>query len=157
MTVSSPKAALSLFSESPYCGSAGAFGAAQFFWIWLMKFVNPLPFVSDIKRSKEFYSGVLGLSIREDHGSFVMFEQGFAIHDGATLFRTVFSVEDTTSQPYGRANLVLYFEVPDLDAAYCRISPKVVVIHQIRTEPWGQRVFRFFDPDKHIVELGEPQ
>lgn len=122
-----------------------------------MKFVNPLPFVSDIKRSKEFYAGVLGLSIREDHGNFVMFEDGFAIHDGASLFRTVFSADDTTSQPYGRANLVLYFEVPDLDVAYCRISPKVDLIHQVRKEPWGQRVFRFFDPDKHIVELGELQ
>ena len=23
-------------------------------------------------------------------------------------------------------------------------------------QPWGQRVFRIYDPDKHMVELGEP-
>ncbi|NLW46966.1 MAG: hypothetical protein GXY86_06485 [Firmicutes bacterium] len=24
-----------------------------------------------------------------------------------------------------------------------------------RRTPWGQRVFRFYDPDKYIVEIGE--
>ena len=32
-----------------------------------------------------------------------------------------------------------------------------LLVHPIRMEPWGQRVFRIFDPDKHVVELGEPQ
>ena len=28
-------------------------------------------------------------------------------------------------------------------------------IHGIKEQPWGQRVIRFYDPDMHIVEVGE--
>lgn len=122
-----------------------------------MKFVNPLPFVNDIERSKQFYADTLRLAVLEDHGTFVKFEGGFAIHDGASLHRTVFGVADARSTGYGRANLVLYFEDADLDKTYARISPEIDLIHAIRKEPWGQRVFRFFDPDRHVIELGEPQ
>lgn len=33
----------------------------------------------------------------------------------------------------------------------------VELIHPLRREPWGQRVFRFHDPDGHIVKISEPQ
>ena len=29
-------------------------------------------------------------------------------------------------------------------------------IHPIHAHPWGQRAFRIYDPDHHIVEFGEP-
>ena len=29
-------------------------------------------------------------------------------------------------------------------------------IHNIEQQPWGQRVLRFYDPDRHIIEIGEP-
>lgn len=122
-----------------------------------MRFVNPLPFVRDIETSKNFYASTLGLSVVEDHGNFVMFENGFAIHDGADLFRSVFGTDDPGGTDYGRKNLVLYFEDADLDKTFNRISPRVELIHAIRKEPWGQRVFRFYDPDQHVVEVGEPQ
>lgn len=122
-----------------------------------MRFVNPLPFVRDIETSKNFYTSTLGLSVVADHGNFVMFESGFAIHDGVDLFRSVFGIDEPSAIPYGRKNLVLYFEDADLDKAFDRISPRVELIHAIRKEPWGQRVFRFFDPDRHVVEVGEPQ
>ncbi|ABD57009.1 VOC family protein [Jannaschia sp. CCS1] len=121
-----------------------------------MRFVNPLPFVDDIETSKSFYSSVLGLSIIQDHGNFVLFDTGFAIHDGKSLFKSVFGQDDTTASPYGRRNLVLYFEDLALDAAFERISPRVQLIHEVRLEPWGQRLFRLFDPDRHVVEIGEP-
>ncbi|MEN0087170.1 MAG: VOC family protein [Pseudomonadota bacterium] len=122
-----------------------------------MKFVNPLPFVEDVDASKLFYTKTLGLVILEDHGNFVLFEGGFAIHYGAALFKTVFGSDNASTGSYGRANLGLYFEHYDLDAAFARISPTVELIHEIRKEPWGQRVFRFYDPDRHVIEVGEPQ
>ena len=50
-----------------------------------MKFMNPIPFVRDIKRSKAFYEQTIGLKVLEDFGSFVLFETGFAIHEGQAL------------------------------------------------------------------------
>ncbi|MCY6381256.1 VOC family protein [Hoeflea prorocentri] len=122
-----------------------------------MRFVNPLPFVADMDRSRRFYTQVLGLEIVEDHGDFVRFDNGFAIHEGASLLRSVFGRTSKPTEPFGRDNLVLYFEVEDLDATFADIGKKVDLIHPVQMQGWGQRVFRFHDPDRHIIEIGEPQ
>ena len=31
----------------------------------------------------------------------------------------------------------------------------VQYVHQVKEHSWGQRVVRFYDPDKHIIEVGE--
>ena len=51
----------------------------------MMRFINPIPFVRDINRSKDFYTKLLGLKIIEDAGNFVLFESGFAIHEGTEI------------------------------------------------------------------------
>ena len=28
-------------------------------------------------------------------------------------------------------------------------------VHPVKEHSWGQRVVRFYDPDKHIIEVGE--
>ena len=33
---------------------------------------------------------------------------------------------------------------------------KIDFVHSIIEQPWGQRCFRVYDPDQHIVEFGEP-
>lgn len=132
-----------------------------------VKFINPIPFVADLARAKTFYCDVLGLNILQDHGNFVQFDNGFALHEGMSLHRTVFGEDAETgdaqagvadnTQSYGRGNLVLYFEDDELDATFDRIGDQLNVIHDIQQQKWGQRVFRFYDPDGHIVEVGEPQ
>ena len=121
-----------------------------------MRFINPLPFVQDIGKSVAFYKNVLLLNVIQDHGNFVQFENGFALHDGSSLHRTIFGRPPDDPGPYGRANLVLYFEAEDLNADFARIAPQVVLVHPIIRQSWGQRVFRFYDPDRHLIEIGEP-
>ncbi|WP_269586296.1 VOC family protein [Roseibium sp. Sym1] len=135
-----------------------------------MRFVNPLPFVTDMERSRHFYRDMLGLEIIADHGNFVLFAGGFALHEGTSLLAATYgaAAADNTrrhaeQEPgptgFGRNNLVLYFEVEDedsLDAAFARLRDRVDLIHPLRREPWGGRVFRFRDPDGHIIEVGEP-
>lgn len=121
-----------------------------------MRFVNPIPFVRDISISKTFYCEMLGLAISRDFGNFVLFETGFAIHDGKSLETTVWGQPSDVSGPYGRQNILLYFEHDDLDALFGRIGSLVNLIHPIETQAWGQRVFRFYDPDGHAIEIGEP-
>ncbi|MCQ4629869.1 VOC family protein [Shinella sp. CPCC 100929] len=122
-----------------------------------MRFVNPIPFVRDIGRSRDFYRDRLGLKVLEDFGTFVLFETGFAIHDGRALEQTVWRKETGGEEPYGRKNLLLYFEHEDVDAAFAAIAPHVELIHPVERQAWGQRVFRFYDPDGHAIEIGEPQ
>lgn len=54
-----------------------------------MRFVNPIPFVRSIHRAKAFYEEMMGLVVIEDAGNFVLFEGGFAIHEGASLEQTI--------------------------------------------------------------------
>lgn len=121
-----------------------------------VRFVNPIPFVRDISISKIFYCEMLELAIKQDFGNFVMFETGFAIHDGKSLETTVWGQPSAVTQPYGRHNILLYFEHDNLDALFDRIGGNVNLIHPIETQAWGQRVFRFYDPDGHPIEIGEP-
>jgi catechol 2,3-dioxygenase-like lactoylglutathione lyase family enzyme len=122
-----------------------------------MRFVNPIPFVRDMDRSKSFYRDTLGLKVLQDFGGFVLFETGFAIHEGGSLETTVWREPAPAQEPYGRRNLLLYFEHDDVDAAYEAIAPHVTLIHAVERQAWGQRVFRFYDPDGHAIEIGEPQ
>ena len=119
-----------------------------------MRFVNPLPFVADIARATDFYERVVGLTVAERHEDFVRFEGGFALHEGRTLHARIAAAAPTVG-PWGRDNLVLYFETADLDAAHARIAPEAVMIHPPRREAWGGRVMRLRDPDGHVVEIGE--
>ena len=122
-----------------------------------MRFVNPIPFVRNIDVARRFYRDVVGLVIEQDHGNFVRFVSGFAIHEGATLEKTIWGAKGDHLDKYGRRNLVLYFEDDDIDAAFARIAAKVELVHPIERQNWGQRVFRFYDPDGHVIEVGEPQ
>ena len=122
-----------------------------------MRFVNPIVFVSDIDRSKAFYQDRLNLKIFRDFGRFVLFESGFGVHDGKSLEQTIWKKTDEAPQRYGQRNVLLYFEDDDIPAAFEKISPYVELIHAVERQEWGQHVFRFYDADGHVVEIGEPQ
>ena len=107
-------------------------------------------------RALHLYRDLLRQRVAQDHGDFVQLENGLALHHGPALERTVFGAPSAQTAPYGRGNIVLYFEVADLDATFDRIAPEVALIHPVEAQAWGQRVFRFHDPDGHIVEIGEP-
>ena len=121
-----------------------------------MRFVNPIPFVRNINVSRRFYCEILGLRIEEEHDNFIRFATGFAIHEGSSLERTIWGASGDHLDKYGRRNIVLYFEDDDVDAAFERIGPRVEQIHPVQRQAWGQRVFRFYDPDGHVIEIGEP-
>lgn len=51
----------------------------------------------------------------------------------------------------------LYFEEDDFDGFILKINDiaDINYVHPIVEHSWGQRVVRFYDPDKHIIEVGE--
>ena len=121
-----------------------------------VKFINPIAFVRDISVSRTFYRDVLGLTIASDDGTIVIFEEHFAIHAGPALAANVWPDAEADTAPYGRRNVLYYFEDDDIDACFARIRERVDLIHPIVRQAWGQRVFRFHDPDGHAIEIGEP-
>lgn len=121
-----------------------------------MRFVCPLIVVNDIRVSLEFYEKVLEQRVQFDFGENVEFEGGFAIHQ-KSHFSGLINV-DPNEIPEKPNNFELYFEEENLDDFVKRLEDLEgkEYVHPLREQPWGQRVIRFYDPDKHIVEVGEP-
>jgi catechol 2,3-dioxygenase-like lactoylglutathione lyase family enzyme len=111
--------------------------------------------VKEIKKSKHFYNIVLGQKVIMDFGKNVGFEGGLAIWEREYALNLIFQ-EKMRDIKVGINNAEIYFESDDLYDLYERISKEEIkVIHSIREQPWGQRVFRIYDPDNHIIEFAE--
>jgi len=119
-----------------------------------MKYICPLIVVEDIGRSRAFYEKTLGCRVKMDFGQNVTFEGDFAIHLRSHYEGLI--GQKCASGDSRPNNLELYFESGDLENDYNKIiASGAELVHELREQPWGQRVFRFFDPDGHIIEVGE--
>ena len=123
-----------------------------------IRFQTPLLFVKDVKVSRVFYENILQQKIEYDFGEDVVFVGGFAIHDANHISQLLFDRPNPfINDKLGKENFELYFECDELDHILLKlVDSEVTLIHTIKEQPWGQRVFRFYDPDNHIVEIGEP-
>jgi len=123
-----------------------------------VRFVNTIVFVKNIEASKEFYTNIVGLHILDDYGTIVFFENHFVIHNAQSITHTVFKRDDpAAADNQGRKNILIYLESDTLEETYEKIRNAAVnILHGIEKQEWGQRVFRFYDPDGHMVEIGEP-
>jgi catechol 2,3-dioxygenase-like lactoylglutathione lyase family enzyme len=120
----------------------------------MLKFDAPLIVVEEMARSRHFYEHLLGQKVKFDFGPNVPFE-GFSIHlkeHFQSLLGTAAQYPVTQKAHWGE----LYFETDELEPIYQRLNEAgVEFIHPVREQPWGQRVMRFYDPDGHVVEIGE--
>lgn len=122
-----------------------------------ISFESPVLFVKDIGRSREFYEGLLGQEVVMDHGLNLVFRGGLSIWEVKRAHRAIFDSEPEGDVELGTANLEVYFESGDLGSEAERLKRAgVEFIHGIHEEPWAQKTCRFYDPDRHIVELAEP-
>lgn len=111
--------------------------------------------VEDIKKSKHFYNAILGQEIAIDFGRNVGFKGGFGIWKKDYALNLIFK-EKAKDIAVGANNFELYFETKDIDKLYKGlVKEKIKFIHSIMEHPWGQRAFRIYDPDNHIIEFAE--
>jgi len=121
-----------------------------------MKFICPLIVVNNIEISRNFYEKVLNQKVQFDFGENVSFEGGFAIHLKSHFSNLINIKENDIIQKSNNGEL--YFEEEDLDSFLQKLKDidSVEYVHGLKEQPWGQRVIRFYDPDMHIIEVGEP-
>lgn len=119
----------------------------------MLKFKCPLIAVSDIKESVRFYEEVIGDRVAMDFGENVTFEGGFSLQE----MKRWKSLIHTDKVRRKSNNAELYFEEDDFDGfiSYLKEFPDLQFVHGVEEMPWGQRVIRFYDPDFHIIEVGE--
>lgn len=117
-----------------------------------MKYSGTLIAVSDMDKSKEFYNNVLGLKVVADFGANVMLEEGIFLQTLDTWKEFIRNKQvNLQNNAYE-----LYFEENDMDAFLEHlIKFDISYIHEPLEHSWGQRAVRFYDVDKHIIEVAE--
>ena len=118
-----------------------------------MRLKNILIVVEDIERSKRFYRDLFGLRTIADFDGNVVLTEGLALQDRRVWERLV-----QKEIVYGDGDKELYFEENNLDHFLEKLEhyPKPVRYLTPLTEyEWGKRVVRIYDPDGHVIEIGE--
>lgn len=117
-----------------------------------MKLKNPMLVVTDIDKSVEFYKKVFGLRVIMDFGANKTLTGGLVLQTIETWREFI----DTDDISFGGNSFEVYFEEDNFDAFTEKLKNyDVKYVHPIKKHSWGQRVVRIYDPDKHIIEVGE--
>ena len=115
-----------------------------------MKYKAPLIAVSDIERSKAFYKKYLGLDVETDFGENVTLTGGLALQTLETWREFIGGIDVRFKGNAGE----LFFEEDDFDG-FVRMLDGLELVHPPMEHSWGQRAVRFYDPDGHVIEVGE--
>lgn len=109
--------------------------------------------VQDVERSKRFYGELFNQHVVLDLGWNVTFSGGFAIQQNFAWLTGI--PEDEIKIKSGNAEL--YFDVQDFDAFLAKLAahPEIQLLHPVKTFEWKQRGLRLYDPDFHLIEVGE--
>ena len=117
-----------------------------------MKLKNPMLVVTDIDRSVEFYNKVLGLRVVADFGANKTLTGGLSLQTAET-YREFIENDNIT---FGGNSFEIYFEEDDFDRFLDSLENCCIeYVHPVKEHSWGQRAVRFYDPDRHIIEVGE--
>ena len=117
-----------------------------------MKIKNPMLIVKDIDASVAFYKNVLGLHVIMDFGANKTLTGGLVLQTLET-WREFIGTDDVA---FGSNNFEVYFEEDDFDGFTQKLNTlPVEYVHPVKEHAWGQRVVRIYDPDRHIIEIGE--
>lgn len=120
-----------------------------------MRLKNFLIVVDDIERSKEFYRELFGLEVVRDFGENAILAQGLVLQE-----RKIWEHFVEKESIYGGCDAELYFEEKDMDSFLQKLEQsawQIEYLNQDMRHDWGQRVVRFYDPDRHVIEVGEPE
>ena len=118
-----------------------------------MGFKSTILVVDDVLRSRELYEHVLECNVDGDFGIYnVGFKDGLALYK-KTLFSELIGNDNIITKAH---NLAVYFEFEDISEKEKKVEDlNIEFVHKTQEQPWGQRVFRFYDYDGHIVEVAE--
>ena len=120
-----------------------------------MKLKNVLLTVEDIEVSKAFYKELFGLCVVTDFGENVILTEGLVLQEKGAWESGV-----GNKVFFGGYDTALYFEESDMERFLNRLENSSYPIEYLNPcfeRDWGQKTVRIFDPDHHILEIGESQ
>ena len=118
-----------------------------------MKLKNILIVVSDIEKSKAFYHDLFGLDVITDFGENVILTEGLVLQEKKSWEQLV-----GKEASYGGCDAELYFEESDMDSFLEKLAGanhEIKYLNPCKKDGSGRRVLRMYDPDGHVIEIGE--
>ncbi|WP_088228658.1 VOC family protein [Desulfosporosinus sp. FKB] len=118
-----------------------------------MEFKLALLAVKNVEKSKQFYKDLFDQEVVLDLGKNVTFSGGFAIQEDFAWLTNLSSGSVIKKSN----NMELYFEVEDFEEFIVKLSAyeSIEYVHLPKKHEWQQRVVRIYDPDYHMIEIGE--
>lgn len=118
-----------------------------------MKFTSFVISVADIQTSRKFYEDLFGLELYQDYGINVSFTCGLSLQQ---------NFDWLVNLPQNKVlkktnNMEICFEEANFDNFLNKLKnyPDIEYVGDVIEQGWGQRVVRFYDPDGHMIEVGE--
>ncbi|NLW03357.1 MAG: glyoxalase [Clostridiaceae bacterium] len=122
-----------------------------------IRFNSAVLMVKDIDVSRRFYETVLRQEIEMDLGKNIAFKAGFSLWQADYAYPVIFGRPFDELEQRGYDQFEMCFESEIIDEVYSELKASgVEFVHEMVEQPWAQRVFRVYDPDRNVVEVGEP-
>lgn len=111
---------------------------------------------NDLEKSKQFYKEILGLRVIVDFGANITLTGGLSLQTKDTWTEFI-NQTGTHEITFNGNNAEMYFEEDDFDSFIQKLNniDTIEYVHNVVEHSWGQRGVRFYDPDGHIIEVGE--
>lgn len=126
-----------------------------------MRFKGPAAYIADLDRSRAFYEGLLGLTVlrvmsRGETPIAVAYTEGLSIWLASDAYAALFGDASRAPSDLRGGNWENTFETEGYAELYARLREAgAAFLYDPRTLPWGQRGFRVYDPDGHILDISE--
>jgi len=120
-----------------------------------VKFASVRIIAADIGSMVAFYEMVTGIKAQWLAPVFAEI-----VMPGATLAigaaETVALWQEGSAAPAANRSLVIELQVEDIQSEYARLKDRVVLVHELKTMPWGNTTFQVRDPEGNAVSLYMP-
>ena len=118
-----------------------------------MKYTCVVISVANINAARRFYQDLFGLEVYQDYGKNIAFTCGLALKQDFDWLVNL--PKEKIIKKSNNAEIV--FEEQDFDGFLNKLKAysNIEYLGEVIEHSWGQRVIRFYDPDGHVIEVGE--
>jgi catechol 2,3-dioxygenase-like lactoylglutathione lyase family enzyme len=112
---------------------------------------NTILYCKKWQETVDFYKNRLGLPVTHDSDWFIEFKLTETAHI------SVADEQRASIKSSGGSGITLALQVESATQAWEYLRSNGLEIDPVRDHPWGARVFYFFDPEGHRIEVWEPK
>ena len=118
-----------------------------------MRLKNILLVVDDLEKSIVFYKEIFGLQVLKRFDGNVILTEGLVLQERKiweSLIGQKVSCGSNASELYFVENNLEEFQKKLEESSF-----EIEYVHKLKEYDWGQKAIRIYDPDGHMIEIGE--